>query len=33
MDPTAWEYIASGAADEITVRWNTDAWIEQLVAP
>ena len=26
IDPVAWEYIASGAADEITVRWNVDAY-------
>lgn len=26
MDPVAWEYIASGAADEITLRWNVDAY-------
>lgn len=26
VDPVAWEYIAGGAADEITVRWNVDAY-------
>lgn len=26
VDPVAWEYIASGAADEITLRWNVEAW-------
>jgi 4-hydroxymandelate oxidase len=26
MDPVAWEYVASGAADEISLRWNMDAY-------
>ena len=26
VDPAAWEYIASGAADEISLRWNVDAY-------
>jgi 4-hydroxymandelate oxidase len=26
VDPFAWEYFSSGAADELTVRWNVDAW-------
>src|SRR3954470_12680601 len=26
VDPVAWEYIASGAADEISLRWNVDAY-------
>ena len=26
IDPAAWEYVASGAADEISVRWNVDAY-------
>jgi 4-hydroxymandelate oxidase len=26
MDPLAWEYVASGAADEITLRWNAEAY-------
>jgi 4-hydroxymandelate oxidase len=26
VDPVAWEYFASGAADELTVGWNVDAW-------
>src|SRR5262249_10460467 len=26
IDPVAWEYIASGAADEISLRWNVDAY-------
>ena len=26
VDPVAWEYIASGAADEISVRWNMEAF-------
>jgi 4-hydroxymandelate oxidase len=26
IDPVAWEYIASGAADEISLRWNMDAY-------
>jgi len=26
VDPVAWEYISSGAADEISLRWNVDAY-------
>ena len=26
VDPVAWEYIASGAADEISLRWNVEAY-------
>jgi 4-hydroxymandelate oxidase len=26
IDPVAWEYIASGAADEISLRWNVEAY-------
>ena len=26
VDPVTWEYIASGAADEISVRWNMEAF-------
>src|SRR6185369_12649268 len=26
VDPVAWEFLASGAADEITLRWNIDAY-------
>ncbi len=26
MDPVAWEYFASGNADDITLRWNRDAF-------
>jgi 4-hydroxymandelate oxidase len=26
IDPVAWEFLSSGAADEITVRWNIDAY-------
>ena len=33
IDPVAWEYIASGAADEITVRWNVDAYRSLRLVP
>jgi 4-hydroxymandelate oxidase len=33
IDPVAWEYIASGAADEITVRWNIDAYRSVRLVP
>jgi 4-hydroxymandelate oxidase len=33
IDPVAWEYIASGAADEITVRWNIDAYRSLRLVP
>lgn len=33
IDPVAWEYIASGAADEITLRWNRDAYRELRLVP
>lgn len=26
MDPVVWEFVASGAADEITLRWNAEAY-------
>jgi 4-hydroxymandelate oxidase len=26
IDPVNWEYIDSGAGDEITLRWNLDSW-------
>ena len=26
VDPVAWEYISSGAADEISLKWNVDAF-------
>jgi len=26
VDPVAWEYISSGAADEISLRWNVEAY-------
>lgn len=33
IDPVAWEYIASGAADEISVRWNIDAYRSVRLVP
>ena len=33
IDPTAWEYISSGAADEITLRWNVDAYRSLRLVP
>lgn len=33
IDPVAWEYIASGAADEITLRWNMDAYRSLRLVP
>lgn len=33
VDPVAWEYIASGAADEISVRWNIDAYRSLRLVP
>ena len=33
IHPVAWEYIASGAADEITVRWNIDAYRSLRLVP
>lgn len=33
IDPVAWEYIAGGAADEITVRWNIDAYRSLRLVP
>ena len=33
IDPVTWEYIASGAADEITVRWNVDAYRSLRLVP
>src|SRR5690349_6610045 len=33
IDPVAWEYIASGAADEISLRWNMDAYRSMRLVP
>lgn len=33
IDPVAWEYIASGAADEITLCWNMDAYRSLRLVP
>lgn len=33
IDPAAWEYIASGAADEISLRWNMDAYRSLRLVP
>ncbi|HUQ82564.1 MAG TPA: alpha-hydroxy acid oxidase [Gemmatimonadaceae bacterium] len=33
VDPVAWEYIASGAADEISLRWNMDAYRSVRLVP
>src|SRR5689334_456730 len=33
VDPTAWEYISSGAADEISLRWNMDAYRSLRLVP
>ena len=33
IDPVAWEYIASGAADEISLRWNIDAYRSLRIIP
>jgi len=33
MDPVAWEYVASGAADELSLRWNADAYREMRLVP
>ncbi len=33
VDPVAWEYIASGAADEISLRWNVDAFRSLRLVP
>jgi 4-hydroxymandelate oxidase len=33
MPPTAWEYLASGAADELSVRWNVDAYRSLRLVP
>jgi 4-hydroxymandelate oxidase len=33
IDPAAWEYISSGAADEITLRWNIDAYRSLRLVP
>ncbi len=33
VDPVAWEYIASGAADEISLRWNVDAYRSLRLVP
>src|SRR3982750_4562996 len=33
VDPVAWEYISSGAADEISLRWNIDAYRSMRLMP
>jgi 4-hydroxymandelate oxidase len=33
IDPVAWEYISSGAADEISLRWNMDAYRSLRLVP
>ncbi len=33
VDPVAWEYIDSGAADELTLRWNREAYRELRLVP
>ena len=33
LEPTVWEYIASGAADERTLRWNREAFDQIRLAP
>jgi len=33
IDPVAWEYISSGAADEISLRWNVDAYRSLRLVP
>jgi len=33
VDPVAWEYISSGAADEISLRWNIDAYRSMRLLP
>lgn len=33
IDPVTWEYIASGAADEISLRWNVDAYRSLRLVP
>jgi 4-hydroxymandelate oxidase len=33
VDPVAWEYIASGAADEISLRWNVEAYRSTRLVP
>ena len=33
VDPVAWEYIDSGAADELTLRWNREAYREVRLVP
>ena len=33
LDPAAWAYLAGGAADEHTLRRNTDAWQRLSLAP
>jgi 4-hydroxymandelate oxidase len=33
IDPVAWEYISGGAADEITIRWNVDAYRSLRLVP
>src|SRR5215218_5373458 len=33
VDPVAWEYISSGAADEVSLRWNIDAYRSMRLVP
>ena len=33
VDPVSWEYIASGAADEISVRWNVEGYRSLRLVP
>ena len=33
IDPVVWEYISSGAADEISLRWNVDAYRSLRLVP
>jgi len=33
IEPAAWEYIHSGAADEHTLRWNRDAFARLMLSP
>src|SRR4051812_48592648 len=33
IPPTAWEYIQSGAGDELTLRWNREAYGEIRLSP
>src|SRR5438876_4507999 len=33
MSPSAWDYIEGGAADEITLRWNREAFSKIKLSP